>query len=298
MAYPPRRYSNTVCLQDSGTYIPDNFYSRLNEGFVSYQELEPLFRMTKDRLLEINKPSGIGYIGFIMNLENSLIDAESIYSSCLIKLSVLFNQPKPVDVNIRGLIGIPISDAIGKLGWEFPVEVHSKCEEEFYRLIKEYVESNAIRVASHAVELLKQIENDKNDISVISYLPRDIVQYIFTKTSLVRFFKGKVSPRQLITIPPLSQLTDKPISNSFFSDSDDDSALNVFAYSKRSNYEGNAFVKSRYIAACGYMHKLPYECVMIDGIVDHVVLAKQLGMTCIALDGKDALDMNILYNIF
>jgi hypothetical protein len=278
----------SVCYQHVGRFIPEDFYSRLNEGMVSYQELEPIFPITKDHLLDINKVGAKGFIGFVMNFENSLIDSKQMYEACFSKLSMLFNQPKPIDSNLRESIGIPLSDALRKLGWEFGAdEDQSKCEQEFYELVKQYVQKNAIKIAPYAAEMLEQILMDQNDISVISFLPRDIVQYLFTKTSLLRFFKGIVPPKQLITLPPLSQLTFDSTSKASIRDSDADSFMKVYSYSTgRSRFEGAAFVKSRYIAACGYMHKLPCECLLIDGIIDHIVLGKQLGMSCIALEGE------------
>lgn len=291
---------------ESKRFINPSFFERAKRGVVFSHELDKLFMPKKYDLDRILQPFSKGHAGFILSLENILLDLDALYHYAFMMLADELGYEVPSQTLVNDVIGLPFRDAVTSFAWDVPHNLLPTCEQFFFKVLENAFTSTpdkppkiAINVRAGAVDLLDSMIRDGNEVAITSNLPRPLVTKLLTLTNLVMLFEGRVDPERLVTsledemkpsLPPLEldELNGAAMGKERFEAEEDpfyemDQLIDNF-YTPT---HGDRYQVQKYLKCCALMQKPPVLCLALESNRKNVISAKRAGINCVALKGKD-----------
>eukprot|EP01038_Epipyxis_sp_PR26KG_P005849 gene5849-8070_t len=268
----------------------DVFKERMKQGILRPDEVDRMFYPPKYDIDNIiRSPTTKGFIGFIIGLE-SLVDISTVVGYATAILAADFNQPTPSPLLIRDLVGGTFKDLILGLGWDnFPgvaisgdYRLLSKYEHRFYDIMEKIIMKLPNLVpSSGAPQLLKQIIIDRNEVTVSSYLPRDLAVKILVKSRYSSIFEtAGINPDNLVRDTLLPYQLPGSSSSLSVGDNQRQDSRQVASYQTGHRYEGQQLVQ------CSAIMSKPCDLSLYIGVNRKIVnAAKRNGMSAIAIKG-------------
>jgi len=221
-------------------------------------------------LEKIQHPLSKGFVGVVVSLEGALVDAEVLYGYtwAVFASDVGLEAPSPVEV--KDIIGLDFTGSILALGWNLDAKRLSYYEKRFFDIMKIMVDKVPFVRRPGSKELINNIIQEKDTITVVTMLPRELATTLLRVTEIAKIFEeNNINPECLI-IP-------------------EQSSAGIVS--------GHTVFGQLMVRCCSIMEKPSIMTLLIDSNRRNILLAKRMGISCIALKGLHTfIFKHILFN--
>ena len=243
-------------------YIPPGLQQRLDEGRLLPRDIDQIFAADRKDIDYINSFGSTGYIGTIFSLDTAIVDLLEVFFYSYNILGKELNQKSPTVSEIKDIIGSSLKDGVSSLGWDIPIKIIPSIQPNYFAIMDRILEITPVKVNPGIVDLIVNMLNEGNQVSVVTALPRNIALKILKSTQLSEVFQGRVSPENLVTL--------------------DDYTYFLENYSPSSS---TTCEKWQLIRCMSYMKKSSALTIYMDGNRRNLLDAKRMGLNAVALKG-------------
>jgi phosphoglycolate phosphatase-like HAD superfamily hydrolase len=274
-------------------YIPPSFEVRVENEEVTAYELEKLFTPDRFELLDIQNSVSKGFAGLIFNLEGSLINLNMVYITAFQWMAVQLGKAEPSETEIVDAIGLTFRDAASMLSL-LPYDMDNiemkQLEVQFYQCIENILGKAEVTLFPGAVDLLDSAIEEKNAVSIVTSLPRNIAQRALGKSRISLLLEGRIDSRNIVSAPSVQDMKQElqTIQDNLY---DLENSINRFSHQKDLINAfhptfGDRYYQNHLLKSCGRLYQSPMTVVYMDN--NHKILpcAKKSGMSTIALKNK------------
>lgn len=252
----------------------------------SVYELNRMYRLSSSAMERMLEPTSTGYAGVIVSLDTAMVDLSKPIGYSLAILAGDLNEATPDPLKVRDLVGSTFRDFTIGLGWNIPEEFLSKYEQRYFDILSTVVSKLPIESLEGTQQLIRSLLDEKNEVTVMTSLRKDIALNVLGKTRLCQLFEGRVPPDHLIchgheVLPNAYNVESSTYDTVGVGSRDSDDTYRQIS----EEIYGDRYMNKRFLHCCHVMRKPPMTCVLLDGNRRHVVGSKKFGMSCIALPG-------------
>lgn len=137
-------------------------------------------------------------MGVILSLEGVLADLRDAFKYAYAVLAEDLREPVPADAQILDVVGIPFNEALTALQWAVPRESAEAVEARFCVVLTKIMDALPVRSFGGANELLGSLIQAGNEVSINTYLPRDLAIKALSRSGLSDTLEGRVGGERLV----------------------------------------------------------------------------------------------------
>ena len=239
-------------------FISDITKDRIRNGKISVKELDRIYEPNSSELERIQHPLSKGYTGVVFSLEGSLLNSEALFAHCWTAFAADIGMPKPGLSAIKDVIGLDFSESTLALGWNLKAGAMNLYEKRYYELLNILIDKIPISAVEGSQRLIQSIIDDSNKISVVTSLPRELATKLLRITTLAKVFEdNRIDPECLVHPQQQSDwLT-----------------------------PGQTHFGKLVVRCLAVMEKPTILTLLVDSNRRNILLAKRMGISCIALKG-------------
>lgn len=252
----------------------------------SVYELNRMFRLSPRAMESILEPTSKGYTGVIVSLDTAMIDMSQAIGYSYAILAGDLNEATPEPLKVRDLVGSTFRDFTIGLGWNIQSEFLSKYEQRYFDILLKVVKNLPLTPIEGTRQLIRSLLDDKNEVTVLTSLRKDVALSVLGKTRLCELFEGRVPPDHLLCHESSFAAERAHNIANGHSSPPSGSYSHTYSSARVDDDYGDKYVNKRFLRSCTVMRKPPMACVLIDGNRRHIVGSKKFGMSCIALSGR------------
>jgi phosphoglycolate phosphatase-like HAD superfamily hydrolase len=276
-------------LKKNSEFLSPYLKERMNFGKVTSAELEKYYPFTQHELEAWKKgPSfATGLLGAIISLEDVIIDSRILYeysysffmqalASPELKLPSAIRSTTEIDSSkIHDIIGNTFQESLRCLGWSIEdtgnIDEMNILSSRFYDVFNFMLNKlPSLETNPGIINIIDDLITDKNEIVIMTSLPRVIATRMLERAGLVDVFKGRVHPSRLISLhDPPARIFASPSDMK----TDDSKPL------------GSLTLGQHLIRSCCFMEKNVCSTVYLSANGRNILTAKRLGMNAVAFRG-------------
>eukprot|EP01036_Dinobryon_divergens_P028189 gene28189-37092_t len=206
-------------------------------------------------------PLSKGFVGVVFALEGSLLHLEAVLAYTWAIFAADIGVSGPSLSTVKDIIGLDFSESVLALGWTLDSNDMERYEKRYYEILTLMIDKVPSAVTEGSANLIESIINDQNKITVVTTFPREIATKLLRITKLARVFEERnINPECLIH--PEQQSSWMIPGQTHF---------------------GKLLVRSLSV-----MEKPSILTILIDSNRRNILVAKRLGISCIAMKGNAA----------
>ena len=262
-------------------YVSPSLEARIQLGTATIGDLDRAFGLNEKDYDYLDRSSSKGYVGTILCLDTALLDMEMVIAYSYSLLATELDQTIPKPQEIRDILGLTFPEAILSLGWNIPlnnIKLLLQLEEKFHQIVSKVIDnpSISIKIKQGVSIFIDTLLNDKNELSVMTVLPRELAVKALRKSGLGSMLEGRVNPDNLITPYPEKQSKQNQQS---------------IQQQEQSNYQQQLLEKSSHdqgwhvVRCCALMRTPSVLSVYIGGNRRKMQEAKKKGLSVVGIKG-------------
>lgn len=244
-------------FRDSYNFMPPIIKEKLEKGLLTPRELDKQFKLSQSDIESILKISSTGFAGVVYSLDTALADLKQLFGYSYALLAGEIDQPTPHPRKVYDTMGSSFKTTVTAFGWNLDLQNLDNYESRYFGIMDKLIEKLPIQAVPGAATSVSNLLLERNQLSVVTSLPRPLAIKVMRKTQLGMLFEGRVPPDNLVCRPDLTS-----------------AAASVESYSGQ-----------QIIQCCGYMRCPTVLSVYVDGNARNMLRAKRDGLGVIGLQG-------------
>ena len=267
-SFPSFFYKSRKATALRSRFLSDATKERIRNGKISAKEIDRIYEPSNSDRDKIMYPLSKGFVGVVFALEGSLLHLEAVLAYTWAIFAADIGKPGPSLSTVKDIIGLDFSESVLALGWTLDLTDMDRYEKRYYEILNLMIDKVPSAVREGSADLIESIINDQNKITVVTTFPREIATKLLRITKLARIFEERnINPECLIH-PDQQSMWMIPGQTHF----------------------GKLMVRSLSV-----MEKPSILTILIDSNRRNILVAKRLGISCIAMKGFLSMNFHFFF---